>query len=294
MRQLLTLTLLALAACATPERGSTSLVDLFAPRKLYAEISLPSVIVRGKSGQGSGTVIAQDRERALVLTAWHVVNDSPRPAVLRHYVEGSERLVVEVGTVIAGDAKTDLALISTAPIWGDDAASVVDADELGELFLYVRVVSYGHPLGVVDGQLADGFVSDWDDNGFVRYSCHTYYGNSGGGVFAHVAGRWKLISVCQAGYRSVTGDGLTELGLGAQPRVILKFLAERPAPPAISSPPEVCPTCGVPHSLSATSDVLPSHPSRVEVFGVFLCVLVVALLSAVLLEFVFRRGGRKP
>jgi S1-C subfamily serine protease len=226
MKHLLSVLLLTFAlmtsACAVPlppirePAREESAADRF---DLWTQIATPTVQIRRVSSPGSGTgvVVHQDAQHALIVTALHVVGETSTLVMLHQHPD-----LMIPGVMIRSDVAHDLALIETPPVWRS-AARVVLPSELGQVAWGCRVVAYGHPMGTEQGVLTDGRVTALDDDGFLRYSAPTFFGNSGGGVFMKIDGRWTLISISQRvmGY----GDQIySPCGLGARPAVLRAFV----------------------------------------------------------------------
>lgn len=216
MRVLWASLVIFLAACCSTRGGQDD--DRSA---LWNDVARPSVkITQVVGGSGSGVVIYQDKERALIITAAHVVRGES-PLVVTRGDQAAAALVVRY------DEDLDLAIISTPPIWGAVAYLARDRFSVG---WGARIVAFGHPLGEHEGVLTDGRVTSVNDDGHLRYSAPTFFGNSGGGVFMMIEGRWALVSIAQ---RMGVGRGphgemmpYSSLGQGARPDVLYGFLRE--------------------------------------------------------------------
>jgi len=224
MKRLLGILILALglAACAVPlppirePAREESAMDRF---DLWTQVAAPTVQVLRIAGGGSGTgvVVYQDAERALIVTALHVVGAESSLVMLTQHPD-----LMTPGTMVRSDGPHDLALIQTPPVWRA-VARVARAGQIGAIAWGCRVVAYGHPMGTEQGVLTDGRITALDDDGYLRYSASTFFGNSGGGVFMKLNDRWTLISISQRvmGY----ADQLySPCGLGALPATLLAFL----------------------------------------------------------------------
>ena len=227
MKRLLSILLLAFAltACAFPVGPSTARLPI--PEEnaqdrfdLWTQVATTDVLIRRiqSPGSGSGVVVHQDGQHALILTALHVVSTSETVVMLHQYPD-----LVSPGIVIRTDPANDLALIETLPVWRS-VARVINGSQVGAVAWGCRIVAYGHPMGTDQGVLTDGRVTALNDDGFLRYSAPTFFGNSGGGVFMKLDGHWTLISISQRvmGYAEQL---YSPCGLGARPEVLRAFLA---------------------------------------------------------------------
>lgn len=185
---------------------------------LWKDVAVPSAFVARTidGGSGSGVVILRDADRVLVLTAAHVIGDGAATVLIVQHNS------LQPGIVVRVDRALDLAIVRTGP-WDASVAHLVTNYDLHRIGWGVRIVAYGHPLGEPQGVLTDGRITATDDDGYLRYSAQTYYGNSGGGVFAQIDGHWTLISIAQR----IAYDGhvaVSHIGRGVRPDLMLEFL----------------------------------------------------------------------
>lgn len=199
MKRLLALCLLlAVAACAQPADTQTRQTGL--DGWLAASVQLYSERDGGKRRFGSGVVLGSRADgRVLIATANHVLRpDSDEIAYAIDPTDGTAREI----TILATDAKADLALVETQGLMADPAL----LKATGRLGDEIWVVSF--PWGR-RGTLATGIVSQVDNpergagipsEGSVRLiDAAVSYGTSGGGVFDGRTGR--LVGIVR-GYRT--------------------------------------------------------------------------------------------
>ncbi len=190
---LLTLTLTALLLGS---QAVTSDPAISAAFKIDQEIGKTSVKVESPDGRGggSGTVIRQTDTEAHILTAAHVVDDLKIVKVT--YLDGmtGKKLTVE-GRVIRTDPGRDLALVVTKPVWFRSAALVTWEQYDSHVTIYQPILISGYPMLVQSPHISIGFLCDLQDRKKMRTSAHAIYGNSGGGVFMLIDGKYRLIGV---------------------------------------------------------------------------------------------------
>lgn len=202
--------LLFLSACATP-------VPTHDARALFFQVAVPSVRVIVKTGQSSGVVIAKRDGVAYVLTAAHVVGEETTCEVERF--DGA-RYPATVDHVFKTEDLAVLRVVDSALYVGRIATRA----ELEGVRWGARVVAYGYPLGESEGVLTDGRITSVNNDGFLRYSAPTFYGNSGGGIWLRVVDGWAVISVAQRIANHPMTGPYPHVGRGVLPASLLDCL----------------------------------------------------------------------
>lgn len=202
--------------------GDAEMGELTERMQLWFQVARPSVqIISPLGGTGSGTVVHQNASRALILTAAHVVSGfDGQPLTTCSVMRDGQKVN---GKVLKADVAKDLALVRTDPVWREVAQLYVATKE-STLGWGSRVVIFGHPLGETEGILTDGRITSVNDEGRLRYSAPTFFGNSGGGVFARVDQHWVLISVVQLVAMSQSHIPVTHMGRGVRPDILITYL----------------------------------------------------------------------
>ena len=239
------LALVAMAGCTTYNvevitKPAVQVDDRADANELHQELAMATVLVRTDSGTGSGVVVA---DGSLVLTAAHVVShlepEYDMDGNLKRNPDGSliPKVVPEIpvvfknlgitpflsgAEVIKIDVEKDLAVLKLAVKWPYTSAKLAQSDP----YLYQKCWISGHPHGVTDTYITEGRVQDLWDDGFVRYSAPTTFGNSGGPVFIREDGKYRLTSIVQRVHVEGMGVAVNHLGLGALPDVVREFLKE--------------------------------------------------------------------
>lgn len=195
------------------------------PSDLYVNIALPTVLVMGEEGTGSGVVYGGGR---FVLTAAHVISKAEMlPDGSIAYKAGSAVVMtnmtpdvfVSPTEVLSFDEKLDLAILKLSKTWAYSAKITDDS----ELTLYETAYIAGHPHGVTDVMVTEGRIQDLWDDGYLRYSAPTTFGNSGGPVFVRRGNGFVVVSIVQRVHVEGFNTAVNHLGLGALPRNIMEF-----------------------------------------------------------------------
>lgn len=199
--------------------------DLPEWERLYKALALPTVMIKAPDGSmGSGVFIAPTR----VLTAWHVVSDrdgNPYPAntpllVDKAFQNGDQYL--EYAKVILSDKENDLAILETVKKFPFFAA-VASREEVKQYLRWgTPVWLVGHPLGVRDATLTEGRVSDTDDEGYIRHTALSIFGNSGGPLFIQTPSGWKVAGVALQVYGTPYGP-VCHLSRASNPFATIKL-----------------------------------------------------------------------
>lgn len=209
-------------------------------RELYLKVALPTILVRGESGVGSGVVFG---DGSLVLTAAHVVSSSElvidddgqpkrnpdgsfvfKTTIEKVIVVKNEGLVpfVSAAEVIKFNDDLDIAVLKLARVYPYAKAKIASADPE----LYEKCWVSGHPHGVNDPMVTEGRVQDLWIDGFILYSAPTTFGNSGGPVWLKVGKEYLVSSVVQRVFSEGQGVAVNHMGLGALPIRVREFVAE--------------------------------------------------------------------
>jgi len=180
-----------------------------------------------EGGYGSGVVIRQ-ADTAMILTAFHVI-DGAKTLKVSHRDSMTGALLQTDGKVVRVDRVHDLALVETKPIWPGSALLVTYEQYDGDLTSFQECLQAGYPLLTETVHISYGLICNLDDHGRLRTSAPIVYGNSGGGVFAKIDGKWRLIGILQA-VRLVDGDRshpVPHINYSASPLWVLRFVGEK-------------------------------------------------------------------
>lgn len=206
------------------------------PQTFETEGSDPTVVLRAadNSNFGTGVVVAQNKERALILTVNHlfapgysietlvIEQRSPtRPTTILFPFSGQKTVKV--------DATLDLALIETPPIWPGIANVLLEADLPG-LAPYTYCYVFGFPSSggwpTETPHMTSGWISQYSGRQRMRFSADLMFGNSGSGIWVVIRGRLTLVAVFHSIY-TVDGTRRTpifHLVEGTEPAKMLEFL----------------------------------------------------------------------
>lgn len=190
--------------------------------KILNEVALPTYKVLGSDGEASWSGSAVAISARELITAAHVVVDSQgKPAEKIHiFSKLGKHKVIATAKVVKAKVKQDIALIRVEV----DLPYIADVVSKYEIIEHVkwgtRVWVSGHALGVDEPVVTDGYINSTNDEGWIRYSAPQIFGNSGGPVYSLINGRFKLVSISQAGY--VAGMSMvTHMSLGVNPWTLL-------------------------------------------------------------------------
>jgi S1-C subfamily serine protease len=217
---------------ASSSAGVSIIDDRSEAVELYRELNLSTCLIRAETGLGSGVILSRD----LVLTAAHVVSHSPIVAddngnPKRGEPEIEKCVIIKnapgipflaEAKVIKIDYELDLAVLRLARVWPFTIAKLATFDP----YLYQKAWASGHPHGVTDTEITEGRIQDLWDDGFIRYSSPTTFGNSGGPVFIREDGRFKVSSIVQRVHTEGGGVAVNHLGLGALPENVRDFMRD--------------------------------------------------------------------
>lgn len=156
-----------------------------------------SILIISNRGTGSGVIFSQDKHKALIITARHVVMGK-KDFFGRQELDG--KLEFEPLTLLCEFESSDIAILSSKPVW-TSACRVIP--NVNSLILYSKAMTFGFPANmgsVVDGVLTEGRISKLNDIGFTGSfktltSVPVSFGNSGGGLFVMVEGHWCLAGI---------------------------------------------------------------------------------------------------
>lgn len=207
--------------------------------RLEELVAMPTVQIQAEGGLGSGVVFG---DGTFILTAAHVVshlellldNDgNPQRSPDGSLVFGP--LVVEKCAifkpfdlvpyladtkVIKIDPELDLAVLKLEKAYPYGKAKFATSLP----YLYQKCWISGHPLGVPHTTITEGRVQALWEEGFIRYSALSTFGNSGGPVWYQSKGEFLVFSICQRVF--VNRDAVTHMGLGVLPGKMLDFVRE--------------------------------------------------------------------
>jgi S1-C subfamily serine protease len=177
-------------------------------------------------GHGSGTAISPRR----ILTNHHVVVGAKGTIRVRGWIREGARIlpVVYHATVIAQDAAKDLALLELDADWVGAIAPIADAMPAESSAVCKSGSALGKRPHVTCGVYAG--IDDETIRG-VRHAVHsapTVMGDSGGGVWSAVSGRYELVAVTRAVpsfSNGFTATPITTMGLAVPLADVRSFLA---------------------------------------------------------------------
>ncbi len=235
LKHLLTAGLLALGtmlptACAIPsEKIAVSITVSQDPNysavKLLNEVALPTYKV-SLSGGGSGSSVAISPTR--LVTAAHVIltlDDNGAEAIEpKIYIFNKWSNYIAEAQVVSYNKEKDLAILEVMKPLPHVAKMLPEGSIRDTVKWGSPVVTCGNSLGVDTPIVGRGFITDVDDNGYIRYDAFSMPGNSGGPVFFLSGNVWHVGSISQQGY--VYGAPLEHMGLGCNPFTLLRFLSE--------------------------------------------------------------------
>lgn len=203
--------------------------------KINQEIGLCTVIVNaGANSGGTGLVVAQDDKRALVLTAYHVVEDNDKFTIT--WNDGMiPNHIRTTGKLVRFDKALDMAILETAPVWSAVATIITEREYDREVTVYQRCLIAGYPVAILgrkndptrSAHLTEGYISDLNDTNLMRTSAPVVYGNSGGGVFMFIRGQWRLVGILRL-VMSVDGNWhhpVPHINYATRTEDMLEFLA---------------------------------------------------------------------
>jgi S1-C subfamily serine protease len=196
MKSFLLALTLALTACGPTYYIKHGRVEFFTPdaeaARITRDIHDPSYrLASTKGGTASGVVIGHDDTYTYLLTNAHVAEVGEEFVVTR----GDKTYAAGVG--IRSDRVRDLAIVRT-PRFPSALALLAELDDMPGL-RFARVLVYGFPLGQESGHLTEGRISEpCDETGRMKLSAPIIYGNSGGGAFVLMSGRYRLVGLVQS------------------------------------------------------------------------------------------------
>lgn len=224
MKTLASSLLLLFLGCVTTGRPG--------PQAFEREASDATVLLISLQGSfGSGVVVAQDDQRALILTANHVVRDrsaeeftieqrSPRyKAIQLPPCSGSK--------VVKRNLQLDLVLIETKPIWPRVAKVASLADLESDVVPYAECFVFGYPI-TGDApppavHMTSGWITSMVPGGRMGISAPIVFGNSGGGVWVQAGGRLTLVGVVHSMF-AVQGNFIYHHGRATRTTDMIEFL----------------------------------------------------------------------
>jgi len=190
-----TLILMAFLSVAAVDRCFQAPTAVCAAYKINKEVAACTVkIDTSNGGGGSGIVVRMTDTVAQIVTAKHVVGTYKSVKV--SYIDGmSGEVITALGKVVKVDPKADLALVETMPVWGSAASVITKKQYQRELTIYQQCLISGYPVEVHTTHITSGMLCDFNEGGLMRQSANAIYGNSGGGVFVQIDGKWRLVGV---------------------------------------------------------------------------------------------------
>jgi hypothetical protein len=216
-------------SCAKPE---TPVVQpaAYSADAFQRDVANVTVIVRDGKGSylGTGVVVFQDKEKALVATAAHVVEDENLDiAFLENVRPGQVSISTEPGIkLIKYDRILDLAVMEVKPVFLA-VAKMYNFETLSRLKLYTRCYSLGFPrigpgVPVPSPHMTDGFISQFDPH--LMFSSQVYYGNSGGGIFVQDGKDFFLVGIVHRIFAKDAEHRYDFVAAGSSPRLLIAFL----------------------------------------------------------------------
>lgn len=167
---------------------------------------------------GSVQIVAMDAGGMGVSRGSGVVVGPERVLTARHMVEGAASWNVKIGgrsvparCIMRGEGPfDDWALLESAGRLGE-AVPVLEYGR-NEPLVYSRAVAIGFGLGWNSPSVTVGHIQSYSD-GMCRFSAPITFGNSGGGLFAVVDGRLRLIAITVA-VGVGKGSAVEHMGIG--------------------------------------------------------------------------------
>lgn len=210
--------------------------------EMLRDMGLVTVLVQSEGGLGSAVVFG---DGTMALTAAHVVSHREPlveedgsykrgpdgrilfgPAIIEEAAvmksTGGPAPFLTGVEVIKFDEELDLAILKLAQAYPYGNAKFA----LFEPILYQKCWISGHPLGVTDTTITEGRVQALWDDGFVRYTSLSTFGNSGGPVWIRENGKYRVWSICQRVHTGRAGDAITHMGLGVLQGKMQAFVEE--------------------------------------------------------------------
>lgn len=232
LKGLLSLLMATLLACAPASLISCSAGQALSCNehhpsadKILNEVALPTYKVLGSDGEASWSGSAVAISRRELVTAAHVVVDSEnKPAEKIHiFSKLGEKKFIAFATVVRSLVKQDIAIIRVEVDLPYVAQVVTKEEIISDVKWGSHVWVSGHALGVDEPVVTDGWINSVNDDNWIRYSAPQIYGNSGGPVYSLINGRFKLVSIAQAGYTSGF-TMVTHMSLGVNPWTMLEII----------------------------------------------------------------------
>lgn len=164
--------------------------------RISHDIVNPTVqLISDDGGGGTGVVIKELGKSSRILTAYHVVKGAK--SIRAQQTIGNATSFAWGLEILIFDEEKDLAILSCNRTWAGVAEIITDHRQLRR---FVPAFTYGYPggrLGLLDGVLSHGFVSNtaeehWKDGVLTTTSVTVALGNSGGGLFVFIEGKWRV------------------------------------------------------------------------------------------------------
>jgi len=188
--------------------------------KVANNILKSSVIVYGKDGMGSGTVIGKTSDSMYILTCYHVVadiieeNNEKLQAFIgysKYKMEGNKYVskgqILYTADIIKASEEKDLAILKIN--YSDDNLQIATISFIEPIKGDI-IYTAGNPLGI-ERTVSKGIIANIFDEYYMTDGTITY-GNSGGGLY-NVRGELIGVPACVPGYNALFSI-IPESGLG--------------------------------------------------------------------------------
>lgn len=207
-----------LISCASQSSMQDCAIHHPSMDKIFNEVALPTYKLLGQDGEAEWTGSAVAVGPRLLVTASHcVVDHTGKPAEKIHiFSKIGKHKVIADAKVVRSIINQDLALLSVEVDLPYIAEVLSYEDLLMDVKWGTHVWVSGHALGVDEPVVTDGWINSVDDSGWIRYSAPQIYGNSGGPVYGYFNGKFKVVSIAQAGYTAGMSM-VTHMSLGVNP-----------------------------------------------------------------------------
>lgn len=221
---------------ATPvaTQPTTEIIDR-RPEKIAKEIVDSTILIHGfQGGFGSGVVVYQDQDYALIATALHVIDKTPIEMFAFSQIDKNGKIRTlfpnEQLKVVKRDETLDLALIQTTPYWANHASLFSDKT-IDSLQNYTECLVAGFPVVRASDppytvHITYGLICSLEGRENMRISAPIIFGNSGGGVWVLNNGRYKLAGLVHSVHTldRTRAHIIPHIGEATEPKKFIQFI----------------------------------------------------------------------
>lgn len=205
------------------------------PAKIAREIVDATVLIHSfQGGFGSGVVVYQDQDYALIATALHVLGKGPINLFAFSQVDKNGKIRTlfpnDQLQLVKKDEKLDLALIKTTPYWTNHASMFSDKT-IDSLENYTECLVAGFPAVRASDpphtvHITYGLICALEGRENMRISAPIFFGNSGGGVWVLNNGRYKLAGLVHSVHSldRTRAHIIPHIGEATEPKALIKFI----------------------------------------------------------------------